>query len=138
MPKPLVAPEVVISTCPMKSFRCPLGGWLRWAVEEEALRRLEWKELTGGLWMSRLERSGKAELVLYRVPADGAADAFKEHLHPGGEFYLVLRGAIEDETGSYRAGDLVYLGPGSVHTPRAVGETLVLVLWPEGVELRET
>jgi hypothetical protein len=27
------------------------------------------------------------------------------------------------------------LDPNSVHSPRAVGETLVLVLWPEGVRI---
>lgn len=121
----------------MESFSCGLGGWLRLAVEEEALRALEWRELAGGLFMSRLKRSGKSELVLYRVAAEAAPDAFKEHLHPGGEFYLVLSGAIEDETGRYGAGELVYLGPRSVHTPRAAGETLVLVFWPEGVELTQ-
>jgi anti-sigma factor ChrR (cupin superfamily) len=53
----------------------------------------------------------------------------------GGEFYLVLKGRIEDETGRFEQGDLVYLDAHSVHTPRARGDTLVLVLWPEGVRL---
>jgi hypothetical protein len=29
------------------------------------------------------------------------------------------------------------LDPGSVHTPRAIGDTIVLVLWPEGVRIIE-
>ena len=36
---------------------------------------------------------------------------------------------------STRSGDVVFLDPQSVHTPRAIGETVVLVLWPAGVRL---
>lgn len=85
--------------------------------------------------MSRLARRGQRELVLYRIVADAAADAFVKHEHVGGEFYLVLKGRIADETGDYDQGDIVFLDPRSVHTPRAVGETVVLVLWPAGVRI---
>jgi anti-sigma factor ChrR (cupin superfamily) len=85
--------------------------------------------------MSRLARQGKRELVLYRIAADASPDAFVKHEHLGGEFYLVLKGKIGDETGEYETGDVVFLDPQSVHTPRAVGETVVLVLWPAGVRL---
>jgi anti-sigma factor ChrR (cupin superfamily) len=47
----------------------------------------------------------------------------------------VLKGRIADETGEYEKGDIVFLDPRSVHTPRAVGETVVLVLWPDGVRI---
>ena len=85
--------------------------------------------------MSRLARAGKGELVLYRIAADAAADAFVKHEHIGGEFYLVLKGQIADETGEYHKGDIVFLDPRSAHTPRAAGETVVLVLWPAGVRI---
>ena len=85
--------------------------------------------------MSRLAREGQRELVLYRIAADGSADAFLKHEHIGGEFYLVLKGKIADETGEYEKGDVVFLDPHSVHTPRAIGETVVLVFWPEGVRI---
>jgi anti-sigma factor ChrR (cupin superfamily) len=85
--------------------------------------------------MARLAKEGKRELVLYRIAADAAPDAFVKHEHLGGEFYLVLKGRIEDETGQFEPGDVVYLDAHSVHTPRAIGDTLVLVLWPEGVRL---
>ncbi len=42
---------------------------------------------------------------------------------------------IIDETGEYEEGDIVFLDPKSIHTPRAIGDTLVLVLWPEGVRI---
>lgn len=85
--------------------------------------------------MARLAREGQRELVLYGIAADASADAFLKHEHIGGEFYLVLKGKIADETGEYEKGDVVFLDPHSVHTPRAIGETVVLVFWPEGVRV---
>lgn len=101
------------------------------------LDRLPWRDFGNGLAMARLAREGKRELVLYRIRADADPKAFLKHEHIGGEFYLVLKGEIADETGSYREGDIVYLDPKSVHTPHGVGDTLVLVLWPEGVRIIE-
>ncbi len=85
--------------------------------------------------MARLARADKRELVLYRIAADALPDAFLKHEHVGGEFYLVLKGKIADETGEYDKGDMVFLDAHSVHTPRAIGDTIVLVLWPAGVRI---
>ena len=85
--------------------------------------------------MSRLAREGQRELVLYRIAAGASPEAFLKHEHIGGEFYLVLKGKIADETGGYEKGDVVFLDPQSVHTPRAIGDTIVLVFWPAGVRL---
>jgi anti-sigma factor ChrR (cupin superfamily) len=104
-------------------------------VDDAALERLQWRDFGNGLKMSRLARAGKRELVLYRIAADAARDAFLKHEHLGGEFYLVLKGKIADETGEYEKGEMVFLDPGSVHTPYAIGETIVLVLWPAGVRI---
>ena len=104
-------------------------------LNDEALAKLPWKDFGNGLAMARLAREGARELVLYRIKADADPKAFLRHEHIGGEFYLVLKGAIEDETGVYTEGDMVYLDPKSVHTPRGIGETIVLVLWPEGVRI---
>ena len=76
-------------------------------------------------------------MVLYRTAADAPANAFLKHEHIGGEFYLVLKGKIADETGEYEKGDIVFLDARSVHTPRALGETIVLVFWPAGVRIVE-
>ena len=114
-----------------------LNDFLRLELDDAALTRLQWRDFGNGLSMSRLARAGQAELVLYRIAADAAADAFVRHEHIGGEFYLVLRGQIADETGEYNKGDIVFLDPRSVHTPRAAGETVVLVLWPAGVRIAD-
>ena len=124
----------------MTVLRHSIAGIASVQVDEKGLDRLIWRDFGNGLSMARLAREGKRELVVYRIAPGAAADVFLRHEHVGGEFYLVLKGAIADETGSYGAGDVVYLDPKSVHTPYApsdAGETVVLVLWPEGVRLLE-
>lgn len=116
-------------------MRRSLNDILRIEVDDAALERLEWRDFGNGLEMSRLARADKRELVLYRIAAGASADAFLKHEHIGGEFYLVLKGKIADETGEYAKGDLVFLDPHSFHRPRAAGETIVLVCWPAGVRL---
>jgi anti-sigma factor ChrR (cupin superfamily) len=116
-------------------LRRSLNDFLRFELDEAALDRLQWREFGNGLEMSRLAREEQRELVLYRIAANASSDAFVKHEHVGGEFYLVLKGKIADETGEYEKGDVVFLDPHSVHTPRAVGETVVLVLWPAGVRI---
>ena len=106
-------------------------------LNEQGLSRLQWKDFGNGLLMARLAREGARELVFYRILAEASPGAFLKHEHVGGEFYLVLKGRIADETGEYEQGDIVFLDPKSVHTPRAIGETVVLVLWPEGVRLMD-
>ena len=114
-----------------------LNDFLSIQLDEAGLDRLQWRDFGNGLAMSRLARAGQRELVLYRVTADASPNAFLKHEHMGGEFYLVLKGKIADETGEYEKGDVVFLDPRSVHTPFAIGATVVLVLWPAGVRLVE-
>ena len=116
-------------------LRCSLKDLIKIKLDASALGKLSWRDFGNGLSMARLAREGARELVLYRIEARADPKAFLRHEHIGGEFYLVLKGSIADETGIYKEGDIVYLDPGSVHTPRAVGETVVLVLWPEGVRM---
>jgi len=88
--------------------------------------------------LAKLARDGRTGLVLYRVAGDAPKDAFAPHRHPGGEAYLVLKGVIADRYGRYEEGSFVWLPPGSQHTPWVEGDTLVLVLWPDGVDLSRT
>jgi anti-sigma factor ChrR (cupin superfamily) len=112
-----------------------LRDFLKIDLDEAGIGRLPWRDFGNGLLMARLAREGRRELVLYRIEAGAQPDAFFPHEHTGGEIYLVLKGRIADETGEYNEGDFVFLDPKSVHTPRAIGDTLVLVLWPEGVRI---
>jgi anti-sigma factor ChrR (cupin superfamily) len=121
----------------MGVLRYSLNDLITVQIDDEAFAKLPWKDFGNGLAMARLAREGARELVLYRILPDADPKAFLKHEHIGGEFYLVLKGRIGDEMGVYEKGDVVYLDPHSVHTPRAVGETVVLVLWPEGVRVLE-
>ncbi len=117
------------------TFRVNLTSWLGLELDDDALAALTWKDFGNGSSMAKLHRDGDTGLVLYRIAADADTDSFEPHEHVEGEMYLVLRGAIEDETGRSERGELVYLPPGSKHCPRGAGETLVLVLWPGGVRV---
>jgi anti-sigma factor ChrR (cupin superfamily) len=119
----------------MPPLSSSLKDLLRVELNDEGLEQLAWKDLGKGLSLARLARLGARELVLYRIAAGADPEVFLRHEHLGGEVYWVLRGGIEDETGRYLEGDMVYLDPGSVHAPRAIGETVVLVLWPGGVRI---
>ena len=113
-------------------LRRSLNDFVKFDLDDAALERLQWRDFGNGPFMTRLSREGQRELVLYRIAADASANALLKHEHVGGEFYLVLKGRIADETGEYKKGDVVFLDPHSVHTPRAVGGTVVLVCWPAG------
>jgi anti-sigma factor ChrR (cupin superfamily) len=116
-------------------LRRSVRDFVRLELIPGALDRLTWRDFGNGLSMARLAREGKREMVLYRIRADADPGAFLKHEHIGGEFYLVLEGKIIDESGEYEQGDVVLLDPKSVHAPRAHGETVVLVVWPEGVRI---
>jgi anti-sigma factor ChrR (cupin superfamily) len=86
-----------------------LKDLIRIDLNQQALDQIPWRDFGNGLSMSRLAREGRRELVLYRVQAAASPEAFLKHEHLGGEFYLVLKGKITDETGEYEEGDVVFL-----------------------------
>jgi anti-sigma factor ChrR (cupin superfamily) len=116
-------------------LRRSLNDFLNFDIDGAGLDRLLWRDFGNGLSMARLAREKTAELVLYRIAEQASPNAFLKHEHLGGEFYLVLKGKIVDETGEYQKGDVVFLPAQSAHTPRAIGETIVLVFWPAGVRI---
>jgi len=118
-------------------LRRSLRNFLRFELNDQEFDQLPWRKFDNGLSMCRLARVDACELVLYRIPADASPDVFLKHEHVGGEFYLVIKGKIIDETGEYQEGDAVFLRPKSTHAPRAVGDTVVLVFWPAGVRVVE-
>jgi len=121
----------------MKALHRDLRDLVRLELDEEALTGLDWRDFGKGVQLAKLAREGQAGLVLYKVAADAPKDAFAPHRHVGGEAYLVLKGVIGDEFGRYPEGSFVWLPKDSKHEPWVEGETetVVLVLWPEGVKL---
>ncbi len=117
------------------AFPVDLSPWLTWAFDRDWLERnVSWKDFQNGSRMGKLAREGATGLVLYHVTADADEAAFMPHTHTGGEMYLVLAGEVFDEAGTYPAGSLVWMEPGSRHTPKTRGDTWILTLWPGGVE----
>ena len=112
-----------------------LLDFLKIELDQNGVNGLPWRDFGNGLSMARLARVGRCEMVLYQIRGDAKPDAFLAHEHIGGEIYLVLKGRIVDETGEYGEGDFVFLDAKSIHSPRVVGDTLVLVLWPDGVRI---
>jgi anti-sigma factor ChrR (cupin superfamily) len=119
----------------VKALSRDLNDFLRLDLDEAALDGLPWRDFGKGVRLGKLAREGKAGLLLYWISADAPKDAFSPHRHVGGEAYLVLKGVIADAFGRYGKGSFVWLPPASRHAPWAEGETVVLVLWPEGVEV---
>lgn len=75
-----------------------------------------WRRIGVGLWHRPLPIKGKGSLQLIKA-APGAM--VPDHGHAGGEFTLILRGAMSDATGRYRAGDVADLDEEVEHTPVA-------------------
>ncbi len=81
-----------------------------------SLDDVRWRWIGPGLWHKPLDPGGPGTLQLIKA-APGAS--VPEHSHGGGELTLVLRGALTDETGTYRAGDVADLDGSIEHHPAA-------------------
>ncbi|MHB8634694.1 MAG: cupin domain-containing protein [Thermoplasmatota archaeon] len=114
------------------AFACDVSPWLSWKADV-ARSGAQWKDFGNGSRLGRLKREDGVSLVLYEVADNASPDAFSPHTHTGGEAYLVLEGEVYDDAGRYPAGTFVWMHPGSRHTPKTRGKTLILVLWPGGV-----
>lgn len=119
----------------MPNFTADLAPWLTWSFDRRWLEaNCEWKDFGNGSRMGKLRREGGTGLVLYHVQAGAPDTVFSAHTHTGGELYLVLAGETYDADGVYPQGSLVWMKPGSRHTPKTRGDTWILTLWPDGVK----
>lgn len=115
-------------------FATNLTSWLGFDLDlDRVASEISWKDFGNGSRMGKLHREGDTGAVLYHVAADADPECFLPHTHTGGEMYLVLKGEVYDEDGTYPEGSLVWMQPGSRHTPKCRGETYILTLWPGGV-----
>jgi len=117
-------------------FTKDLSDWLDITYDREWLEEnVRWKDFGTGVRLGKLAREGPTSLVLYDCEAEVEVDAFMPHMHPGGEVYLVLEGEVYDEEGTYPKGSIVWMNPGTQHNPKTRENTLILVLWPDGVKV---
>jgi putative transcriptional regulator len=95
----------------------------RVALAQSAPDALHWGWIAPGIRRHKLPIAGAA---LLRVAAGRAAPS---HDHGGQELTLVLRGALVDEHGVHRPGEIVFAGPGLAHAPKAAeeGECVCLI-----------
>jgi anti-sigma factor ChrR (cupin superfamily) len=118
------------------SFSHNMSDWLNLKFDRAWLdENVRWKDFGTGVRLGRLQREGECSLVLYDADAEVEVQAFMPHMHPGGEAYIVLEGEVYDEFGTYPAGSLVWMDPGTQHNPKTRERTLILVLWPKGVKI---
>ena len=120
---------------PVMAFSHGLSDWLTLNINREWIdKNISWKDFGTGVKLGKLAREGSTSLVLYDCACEVEVDAFMPHMHPGGEAYLVLEGEVYDDDGTYPKGSIVWMKPGSKHTPKTRENTLILVLWPDGVK----
>ena len=116
-------------------FTHDMSEWLGMNINREWINtNIKWKDFGTGVKLGKLAREGSTSLVLYDCACEVEVDAFMPHMHPGGEAYLVLEGEVYDDEGTYPKGSIVWMKPGSKHTPKTREKTLILVLWPDGVK----
>lgn len=81
-----------------------------------SLDNVEWRTLGGGIKQKIIMSGRDATARLLYIPAGQSAP---DHGHTGMELTLVLRGAFQDETGQYCAGDIEITDDTVEHTPIA-------------------
>ncbi|MFT4746957.1 MAG: anti-sigma factor ChrR (cupin superfamily) [Congregibacter sp.] len=83
-----------------------------------------------GVTRRPLDRVGNEVARATSVVRYAPGSHFSEHLHAGGEEFIVLEGVFQDENGDYPAGSYIRNPPQSSHTPGSEAGCVILVkLW---------
>ncbi len=100
----------------------PLRAYLKGSLDD-----VPWRPFAPGVSQHILEAEGyrKGVLRLLRIQP---GTRMARHTHRDEELTLILRGAYEDEVGTFRAGDLADLDDGVVHAPKAIGDEACICL----------
>ena len=87
------------------------------AAFEDAERQPWTPSPLAGVERKFLERIGGEVARATSIVRYAAGSSFSEHIHDGGEEYLVLEGVFSDASGDHPAGTYVRNPPGSRHAP---------------------
>lgn len=92
---------------------------------------LEWvKSPMPGVDRRMLDRIGGEVARATTIVRYAAGSAFSEHIHTGGEEFIVLDGVFSDEHGDFPVGSYIRNPPTSAHTPgSAPGCVIFVKLW---------
>ncbi len=82
----------------------------------------DWRPGRQSLQVLPLHSFETQHVALVRWPA---GSRFPDHTHPGGEEIYVIRGCLQDESGSYPAGTWLRNPPYSRHQPFTAEDTLI-------------
>ena len=93
--------------------------------------RSDWLESPmKGVYRRPLDRVGAEVARATTIVKYEANSKFSQHVHTGGEEFLVLEGTFQDEHGDYPAGSYIRNPPQSSHTPGSESGCIMLVkLW---------
>ncbi|MCY1270342.1 anti-sigma factor, putative, ChrR family [compost metagenome] len=93
--------------------------------------RLDWQPSPSpGVERRMIFRIGEEKARATSIVRYAPGSRFSQHMHPGGEEFLVLDGVFEDEHGAYPAGSYVRNPPGSHHSPASgPGCSIFVRLW---------
>lgn len=95
--------------------RLPLSAYLKGDIDD-----VKWRPVAPGLSQSVIEAQGYRSGVLRLLKIESGTK-MPRHTHKGEELTLILRGAYEDEVGTFGVGDLADLDGDQTHTPMAIG-----------------
>jgi hypothetical protein len=92
---------------------------------------IEWRTSpTPGVSRRMLDRIGDEVARATSIVRYDPGSRFPEHVHGGGEEFIVLDGVFQDDRGDYPAGCYIRNPPRSRHTPgSALGCTILVKLW---------
>ena len=112
-----------------------LSDWLSFNIDREWINEnIKWRDFGTGVRLGKLAREDALSLVLYDVVSDVDIDAFMPHSHPWRRMLPRSRRRGLGRRWTYPEGSIVWMDRETTHTPRTRGQTLILVLWPEGVK----
>jgi putative transcriptional regulator len=100
----------------------PLNRYLADGIEG-----VRWRKIVPGISDCVIAARGYRPGVLRLLKIEPGT-RIPKHTHSGEEFTLILRGAYNDELGSFVRGDFVDLDDEDCHSPMAVGETPCICL----------
>src|SRR5438477_12560983 len=94
---------------------------------------MAWQEIQPGIRMKPLwtDEATQRRAVLSRIEP---GSQLPRHKHVGDELVFVIEGALSDEFGTVRAGNMGYRPNGCVHTVSAPNGATVLAILTGGVE----
>ncbi|MEO9220759.1 MAG: cupin domain-containing protein [Mycobacteriaceae bacterium] len=97
-----------------------------------SLADVDWLIVGSGVYLAPLHQIEEgAGTAFLRFDAGATSSA---HQHPAGEELFVISGRLQIGDRTLRAGDFLYTPPDSVHTVKALADSVTLISVPEPLQ----